>query len=206
MTEEWIHPLALVETKVIGPGTRIWAFTHVMNGVAIGANCNIGDHCFLEKGVCVGNNVTIKNGNMIWDGVLLEDGVFIGPQVVFTNDRYPRSPRLPQAKRRYSDSKWLLPTLVRRGASVGAGAVLLAGITVGPFAMVSAGAVITRDVPPYALAVGVPARLRGWVCQCGQSLQFQQLRATCSECGSAYSKIEESTISAVADTTWAAHP
>ena len=183
MSDVFIHPTAIVETQQIGQGTRIWAFAHVMKDVSIGANCNIGDHCFIESGVVVGNNVTIKNGNMIWEGVSLEDGVFVGPHVFFTNDLYPRSPRLPQAKKRYSSRRWLLPTLVGRGASLGAGAIILAGITIGEFSMVAAGAVVTRDVRPYALVIGNPARVRGWVCQCGQPLEFRKGTATCGDCG-----------------------
>ncbi len=179
----FIHPSAIVEAQQIGQGTRIWAFAHVMERVSIGANCNIGDHCFLESGAIVGDNVTIKNGNMIWDGVTLEDGVLVGPHVFFTNDLYPRSPRLPQARARYSNREWLLPTLVGRGASLGAGAVILAGVRVGEFAMVGAGAVVTRDVPTYALVVGNPARTVGWVCQCGQRLTFTEQVAACSSCG-----------------------
>lgn len=182
MSNIFIHPISIVEAEQIGQGTYIWAFSHIMPGVVIGANCNIGDHCFIESGAIIGDNVTIKNGNMIWDGVTLGDGVFVGPQVFFTNDLYPRSPRLPQAKKRYSNRGWLLPTLVREGASLGCGAVILAGATIGEFAMVGAGAVVTKDIPPYALAVGNPARVRGWVCQCGQPLKFQEGIATCSDC------------------------
>lgn len=178
----YIHPTSLVETQQIGQGTRIWAFTHIMMGVSIGQNCNIGDHCFIESGVVIGNNTTIKNGNMIWEGVILEDGVFVGPHVNFTNDLYPRSPRLPQAKKRYSNRGWLLPTLVRKGASLGCGVGIIAGTTIGEFAMVGAGALVTRDIPPYALVVNNPARVRGWVCQCGQTLKFQKSIATCSDC------------------------
>jgi len=184
----FVHPTAIVETQHIGQGTRIWAFAHVMGDVSIGANCNIGDHCFIESGVTVGDDVTIKNGNMIWEGITLEDGVFVGPHVFFTNDLYPRSPRLPQAQKRYSSREWLSPVLVKQGASLGAGAVILAGITVGEFAMVGAGAVVTRDVPPYALMIGNPARVRGWVCQCGQPLRFREETATCDGCGLVFVK------------------
>src|SRR5215212_6427425 len=137
-----IHPTALVETEEVGEGTSIWAFAHVMEGARIGKNCNIGDHCFVESGAVVGNDATLKNGNMLFEGVTIQDGVFVGPHVFFTNDLYPRSARLPQARLRYSDKMWLLPTLVRQGASLGAGAVLLPGITVGEYAMVGAGAVV----------------------------------------------------------------
>jgi UDP-2-acetamido-3-amino-2,3-dideoxy-glucuronate N-acetyltransferase len=185
-----IHETALVETAEIGTGTRIWAFTHVMGGAVIGDNCNIGNHCFVETGVVVGDNVTIKNCNMLWEGVRLEDGVFVGPNVLFTNDLRPRSPRLPQAQERYEDKRWLLPTLVKRGASLGAGAVILPGLTIGEFAMVGAGAVVTRDVPPYAIVLGNPARQRGWVCQCGNALDFPDERADCGECGMSYTMYE----------------
>ena len=183
MSERFVHPTALVESRQIGEDTRIWAFAHVMDGVTIGAGCNIGDHCFLESGAVVGDNVTIKNGNMLWEGVVVEDGVFVGPNVLFTNDRYPRSPRLPQAARRYRDTGWLVPTLVKHGASIGAGAVIVAGVTIGAFATVAAGAVVTRDVPPYTLVVGTPARARGWVCQCGQPLRFEGEFSSCEHCG-----------------------
>jgi UDP-2-acetamido-3-amino-2,3-dideoxy-glucuronate N-acetyltransferase len=183
MTQVFIHSTAIVECDRIGEGTRIWAFTHVMRDVSIGADCNIGEHCFIESGAVVGNQVTIKNGNLVWDGIHLEDGVFVGPQVVFTNDLYPRSPRLAQARKRYADHGWLKPTRIRQGASLGAGAVILAGITIGDFCMVAAGSTVTRSLPPYALAVGSPARIRGWVCQCGKPLDFAKDTAICAECG-----------------------
>jgi acetyltransferase-like isoleucine patch superfamily enzyme len=188
MERVYVHPTAIVETEQVGRGTRIWAFVHILKGASIGENCNVGDHCFIESGVNVGNNVTIKNGNMIWDGVTLEDGVFVGPQVFFTNDRYPRSPRLPQAKGRYSSTEWLLCTLVRQGASLGAGATILAGTTIGEFSMIGAGAVVTADVPAYALVVGNPARMQGWVCQCGQPLRFGKRVASCDHCGLTFVK------------------
>lgn len=185
------HPTSIVETSQIGEGTRIWALAHVMDGVSIGANCNVGDHCFIESGAVIGDNVTIKNGNMIWDGVTLEEGVFVGPHVFFTNDLYPRSPRLPQAAKRYSNHDWLARTLVKQGATLGAAAVILANVTIHEFAMVGAGAIVTKDVPAYALVVGNPARVRGWVCQCGQPLKFQGDNATCGDCGLEYVKSGE---------------
>src|SRR5258705_5775924 len=136
MTDVSVHPTAIVETTRIAKGTRIWAYTHVMTDVIIGANCNIGEHCFVESGAIIGSQVTIKIGNMCWEGVQLEDGVFVGPRVTFTNDLYPRSPRLPQVRNRYADRRWLEPTVVKRGASLGAGAVILPGITIGEFCMV----------------------------------------------------------------------
>jgi len=179
----FIHPSAIVETAEIGEGTRIWAYTHVMSDVTIGANCNIGEHCFIESGSTVGNQVTIKNGNMIWEGVHLEDGVFVGPLVIFTNDLYPRSPRLPQAQTRYADRGWLKPTVVKQGASLGAGAVILAGVVIGEYCLVGAGSIVNRSLPPHALVVGSPARLRGWVCQCGLPLVFTSAAAACARCG-----------------------
>lgn len=178
----FVHPTALVEAKEIGQGTRIWAFVHVMAGAVIGANCSIGDHCYIEGGTHVGDNVTVKNGNMIWEGVTLEDGVFVGPHVFFTNDLYPRSARLPEAQERYRNRDWLAPTLVRHGASLGAAAVILGGITIGEFATVGAGAVVTHDVPPHAMVVGNPARIKGWVCQCGLPVQLERGTATCKGC------------------------
>jgi acetyltransferase-like isoleucine patch superfamily enzyme len=178
----YVHPSAIVETDQIGEGTRIWAYTHVMKDVVVGANCNIGEHCFLESGVTVGDDVTIKNGSLLWEGVHLEDGTFLGPRVTFTNDKYPRSPRLAQARTRYTDRRWLEPTFVRRGASLGAGAIILAGITIEEFCIVGAGATVTRSLPANALAIGSPARVRGWVCRCGQRLPSSPGVATCPDC------------------------
>ena len=155
----YVHPNALVESETIGDNTKIWAFAHILKNVQIGANCNIGDHCFAESGAIIGDNVTIKNGNMIWDGVTIEDGVFIGPRVFFTNDLYPRSPRMPEAQARYEDEGWLAKTQVKYGASLGAAAVILAGTTIGSFAMVAAGSIVTKDVPAHALVVGSPAKV-----------------------------------------------
>jgi UDP-2-acetamido-3-amino-2,3-dideoxy-glucuronate N-acetyltransferase len=182
----FVHPHALVETQEIGEGTRIWAFTHVLAGAAIGRNCNIGDHCFIEGSVRVGDNVTIKNGSMLWDGVTIEDGVFIGPGAIFTNDQYPRSPRLEEARERYATRDWLVPTHVRHGATIGAGATILAGTTIGRFALVAARALVTRDVPDHAVARGMPARVSGWVCRCGWIVPEQPETATCPECGLAF--------------------
>jgi acetyltransferase-like isoleucine patch superfamily enzyme len=148
-----------------------------MGDVSIGGDCNIGEHCFVESGASIGSQVTIKNGNMIWEGVHLEDGVFVGPQVVFTNDLYPRSPRLPQVKKRYADRAWLKSTVIKQGASVGAGAVILAGVTIGEFCLVGAGSIVTKNLPPYS--VGRPARPR-LGCQCGQPLAFVNGAATCA--------------------------
>jgi UDP-2-acetamido-3-amino-2,3-dideoxy-glucuronate N-acetyltransferase len=189
MATYYKHPTALVETEDVGEGTRIWALTHVMGGVHIGAHCNIGSHCFIEAGVWIGDRVTVKNGNMIWEGITIEDDAFIGPQVVFTNDRRPRSPRFPGARARYETKSWLVPTRIGRGASIGAGAVILAGCDVGPFALVGAGAVVTHPVPAYAVVFGNPARHQGWVCECGDKLQPHGSKWRCPSCARVYEQI-----------------
>lgn len=145
----FVHERALVESDDIGPGTRIWAFAHVMRGARIGADCNVCDHTYIEGDVVVGDRVTIKSGVYLWDGLRVEDDVFLGPQATFTNDRFPRS----------KQSFEIPDTRIRRGASIGAGAVILPGITVGERAMVGAGAVVTKDVAAFAVVVGSPARV-----------------------------------------------
>ena len=151
----FIHPQAIVEPgAVIGEGTRIWAYSHVLPGARIGRDCNICDHTFVENDVVIGNSVTIKCGVYVWDGIELQDLVFVGPNVSFTNDKFPRSKQYPDP---------FVRTLVCRGASLGAGAVILPGLRIGEHAMVGAGAVVTRDVPPNAIVVGNPARMVGYV-------------------------------------------
>lgn len=147
------HPDSRVETGDIGSGTRIWAFSHVLPGARVGADCNICDHTFIEGGAVVGDRVTLKCGVQLWDGVTLEDDVFVGPNATFTNDLFPRSRKRPAEYVR---------TLVQRGASIGANATILCGVTVGARAMVGAGAVVTRDVPPLAIVVGNPAVVTGY--------------------------------------------
>lgn len=146
------HPQAIVESKNIGKGTRLWAFSHVLPGAVIGSDCNICDHTFIENDVVLGNRVTIKCGVQVWDGVTLEDDVFVGPNVTFTNDPMPRSKQYPVFSK----------TVVRKGASLGANATILPGLTIGINAMIGAGSVVTRDVPPNAIVVGNPARISGY--------------------------------------------
>jgi acetyltransferase-like isoleucine patch superfamily enzyme len=185
-----IHSTALVESEEIGEGTQVWAYTHIAEGARVGKHCNIGDHCYIESGVVLGDGVIIKNGNMLFKGVTIQDGVFVGPHVFFTNDLYPRSRWLPQMQWRDDEAAWLVSTLVKRGASLGSGAIILAGITVGEYAMVGAGAVVTRDVAKYALVKGNPARQAGWVCRCGQPLGFDGRVSVCAWCGLAFRQAE----------------
>jgi len=150
----FIHPLADVASSAIGEGTRIWQFVVVLPGAKMGASCNICSHCFIENDVEIGDRVTIKNGVQLWDGLRVEDDVFIGPNVAFTNDNFPRS---------LAHQEIPLKTLLCKGASIGAGAVILPGLTIGAQAMVGAGAVVTRSIPPNAIVIGNPARIVGYV-------------------------------------------
>jgi len=147
------HENALVETQLVGEGTRIWAFAHVLPGAKIGRECNICDHTFIENDVVVGDRVTIKCGVQLWDGITIEDDVFIGPNATFTNDPFPRSKRHPERFER---------TTVRKGASIGANATILPGVVIGERAMVGAGSVVTRNVPPNAVVMGNPAWISGY--------------------------------------------
>ncbi len=176
-----IHRLAVVESDDIGAGTRVWAHAHVMRGAKVGARCNLGDGVFVESGVTVGDDVTIKNGVALYDGVTVGPEVFLGPHCVFTNDLRPRSGRHKRPPSSF------LPTRIDKGATVGANATVVCGVTIGSYAMVAAGAVVTRNVPPYALVAGVPARRRGFVCACGESL----LEALECSCGLTYARAGE---------------
>jgi acetyltransferase-like isoleucine patch superfamily enzyme len=178
----FIHPQAIVDSAAIGAGTRVWAFAHVCKGATIGADCNIGEASYIEGGSRIGERVTVKNGAMIWEGVHIADDVFIGPGVVFTNDLRPRSPRFERVRQKYADKGWLSPTRVGRCAAIGANATITCGISIGEFAMIGAGAMVTADVPPHALAFGNPARVRGYVCECGERLSFRNNAATCAVC------------------------
>jgi acetyltransferase-like isoleucine patch superfamily enzyme len=158
------HPTAIVETDQIGEGTKIWHFVHIRENAKIGKNCNIGKCVYIDKDVEIGNNVKIQNFATIYKGVKIEDDVFIGPSVTFTNDLYPRAFI-------WSEDR-IVPTLVKRGASIGANATIVCGVTIGEYAMVGAGSVVTKDVPPHGLVYGNPAKLKGFVCYCGRKLKF----------------------------------
>jgi len=154
MTDFFTHSHAIVESTKIGKATRIWAFTHVLPGAVIGEDCNLCDHVFIENDVIVGDRVTVKCGVQLWDGIRLEDDVFIGPNVTFTNDPFPRS-------KQYLDK--FTRTVVQKRASIGANATILPGVTIGQNAMVGAGSVVTKDVPPNSIVVGNPARIVNYV-------------------------------------------
>lgn len=185
MPDYFVHESSYVDDGVeIGAGTKIWHFCHVMPRSRIGERCNIGQNVVISPEVVLGNNVKIQNNVSVYTGVIVEDDAFLGPSMVFTNVTNPRSH--VNRKDEYKT------TLVRRGASIGANATIVCGVTLGCYCFVGAGSVVTRDVPDYALVYGSPARLRGWMCQCGEQLTFTEQagdeRAVCPGCGDAYQK------------------
>lgn len=179
----FVHESACVDTGAqIGEGTRIWHFTHVMAGAKIGKNCRIGQNCFVGSRAVLRDGVKLQNNVSVYDLVTLEEDVFVGPSAVFTNDINPRA-AYPKG------GKWI-PTVVKRGATIGANSTILCGIALGSNCLVGAGAVVTKDVPDYAVVVGNPASLAGWMCACGQKLSFrgEDAEATCPKCRRLYSK------------------
>jgi len=173
-----IHPSAIVDDGVtLGAGTRVWHFVHVCSGATIGARCSLGQNVFIARGVPVGDGVKIQNNVSVYEGVEIADDVFLGPSCVFTNVHNPRA--FVERKTEYRK------TLVGRGASIGANAVIICGNTIGEYAFVGAGAVVTRDVPPYAIVVGNPARRLGWMCHCGVRLPAGAA-PTCGACDRRY--------------------
>jgi UDP-2-acetamido-3-amino-2,3-dideoxy-glucuronate N-acetyltransferase len=185
MPDYFVHESSYIdEGAEIGAGTKIWHFCHIMPRSHIGERCNIGQNVLVSPNVTIGNNVKIQNNVSLYTGVIVEDDVFLGPSMVFTNVINPRShvSRKDEYKR----------TLVRRGASIGANATILCGVTLGCYSFVGAGAVVTRDIPDYALVYGSPARIHGWMCQCGEQLTFTEQdgveMSVCQSCGDAYRK------------------
>lgn len=175
----WAHETAIIDPGAqIGPGTKIWHWVHVCAGAKIGANCVLGQNVYIGNKVVIGNNVKIQNNVSVYDDVTIEDDVFCGPSMVFTNVSTPRShvPRKNEFQR----------TLVRRGATIGANATVVCGHEIGEYALIGAGAVVTRDVPPYALMIGTPAKRVGWMCQCGERLPSGSSLVTCTRCGGQY--------------------
>lgn len=171
----------------VGDGSKVWHFSHVMPGAEIGEDCNLGQNVFVAKGVRIGSNVKIQNNVSLYEGVVLEDHVFCGPSAVFTNVKTPRS----AFPRNTSDD--YLPTLVRKGASIGANATVVCGVTIGEWAFIAAGAVVTKDVSSYALVAGVPARRIGWACRCGVTLpgHVEGDSIRCAACGREYRLAED---------------
>lgn len=175
------HETAIIEPGAkIGPGTKIWHFSHVMPNAVIGSDCSLGQNVFVADHAVIGDHAKIQNNVSVYEGVVLEDYVFCGPSVVFTNVKTPRC-AFPR-----NTSTDYLQTMVKHGASLGANATIVCGITIGEWAMIAAGAVVTRDVPPHALVAGLPADIIGWSCECGSTLVVAGQSAKCSQCERAY--------------------
>jgi UDP-2-acetamido-3-amino-2,3-dideoxy-glucuronate N-acetyltransferase len=177
----YAHLTAVVESKDIGDGTRIWHFAHIREGSRIGRNCNLGKSVYVDTEAKIGDNVKIQNFVSVYRGVTIEDDVFVGPSVTFTNDLYPRS---------FSwDDEHVVATRVCRGVSIGANSTIICGISIGQYAMIGAGSVVTKDVPPFALILGHAAEIAGWVCECGKRLSdiaeenTEEIIFICADCG-----------------------
>lgn len=179
MSNYFVHPTSVIDECVyIGEGTKIWHFCHFQSGAVIGKNCTFGQNVNVSNNVKVGNGCKVQNNVSLYEGVELEDDVFCGPSCVFTNDLTPRA-KYPKGREAYKK------TLLKRGASVGANATIVCGNTIGEWAMIAAGAVVTSDVPNHALMIGVPARIHGWVCECGDVLSDDLV---CNRCGRTYTE------------------
>lgn len=177
----FVHKSSYVDKGVnIGKGTKIWHFCHILEGSTIGKDCKIGQNVVIGPDAIVGDNVKIQNNVSVYKGVVLEDDVFCGPSCVFTNVFNPRSavPRMDEIR----------PTLVKKGASIGANATIICGHVIGKNAFIGAGAVVTKDVPAYAIIYGNPAKQHGWMCECGEKLDFKSGRARCAACGKIFKK------------------
>lgn len=177
----FVHESSYIDEGArIGKGTKIWHFSHIMGGSTIGERCNIGQNVVISPRVELGNQVKIQNNVSVYEGVICEDGVFLGPSCVFTNVINPRA--FIEKKHEYKR------TLLKKGATVGANATIVCGNTIGRYALIGAGAVVTRDIPDFALVYGTPARVRGYVCKCGENIEFKDGHASCSHCGCSYIK------------------
>jgi len=178
MGDFYQHPNALIDDDTsVGAGTRVWAFAHIVEGAAVGEDCNICDHTFIERGVKIGNRVTVKCGVYLWEGIEVQDDVFIGPCAAFTNNLYPRSKRYPTEYPK---------TVLKQGCSIGANATILAGIIIGRWSMIGAGSVVTRNVTDYALVIGNPAQVKAWACRCGNKLGRAQDGILRCKCGNVF--------------------
>lgn len=183
----FVHESSYVDEGCeIGEGTKIWHFSHIMQGCKIGKKCNIGQNVVISPGVVLGDGIKIQNNVSVYTGVICEDGVFLGPSCVFTNVIKPRS--FIERKSEYRQ------TTVKKGASIGANATVVCGHDIGRYAFVGAGSVVTRDVPDYAMVYGSPAKVKGYVCQCGEKLQFSNKEATCTVCGKHYRMNENNVV------------
>jgi acetyltransferase-like isoleucine patch superfamily enzyme len=186
LSDFYQHPNAVIEDGAsVGGGTRVWAFAHIASGAIVGRECNICDHTFIEGGAKVGDRVTVKCGVYLWKGLIVDDDVHIGPGATFTNDLRPRS---------RNSLYELLPTKLGKHCSIGANATVLPGLMIGRSAMVGAGAVVTRSVPDFALVLGSPARVAGWVCRCGEKLNFAAKNECRCQCGRSYSQVSDQSI------------
>jgi UDP-2-acetamido-3-amino-2,3-dideoxy-glucuronate N-acetyltransferase len=183
----FVHESSFVDDGAeVGVGTKIWHFSHVSSGAKIGANCSLGQNVFVASRVSIGDHVKIQNNVSIYEGVILEDYTFCGPSMVFTNVNTPRSAFPRNTSADYAETR------VRHGASIGANATIVCGVTIGAWALIGAGAVVTRDVPQYALMAGVPAQRIGWVCRCGATLRDTSQVLKCADCARSYRLHNES--------------
>ena len=187
-TKPYVHPTAIVdEGALVGEGSKIWHFSHVMPGAKIGKDVVLGQNCYVASKAEIGDGCRLQNNISVYDLVILEEEVFVGPSAVFTNVRNPRA--FVSRKDEYA------VTRVKRGATLGANSTVVCGATVNEYAFIAAGSVVSKDIPAYALAVGVPARVVGFVCRCGDRLSFdEEGNSTCSRCGLSYRKLDKQTI------------
>lgn len=189
--EYFLHESSYIDKNVkIGKGTKIWHFSHILSNVTVGENCVIGQNVCVGPNVTIGNNVKIQNNVSVYEGVTLEDDVFCGPSMIFTNVYIPRSAH-PKKRNEY------LETLVKKGSTIGANSTIICGVSLGEYSFVGAGSVVTRDIPAYAIVYGVPAKIQGWICECGNRLVFSAKTTSCSKCEKKYKKFDKKTIECV---------